>query len=101
MKFTIRESFSDSFKPSRSNEARLWAVLLRALEALLWSLPYPARMRFPALLRFEVNSHAKESSARSAISWGVWVPDIFLPFVKGSKGFEPLREVYSHSFSFV
>jgi hypothetical protein len=48
-----------------------------------------------------VNSHAKESSARSAISWGVWVPDIFLPFVKGSKGFEPLREVYSHSFSFV
>jgi len=68
-------------------------VLLRALEALLWSLPYPARMRLPALLRFEVNSHAKESSARSATSWGVWFPDIFLPFVKGSEGFRTIRAI--------
>lgn len=87
MKFTIRESFSLSFIPSRSKEARLWAVLLRALEALAWFFPYPARIRFPALLRLEANSHANESSARSATSWAVWVPDIFFPFVIGSNCF--------------
>ena len=91
MKLTIRESFSLSFIPSRSNEARLWAVLLSALEALAWFFPYPARSRFPALLRLEANSHAKESRARSATSWAVWVPDIFLPFVKGSEGLRTIR----------
>jgi len=100
MKLTISESFSLSFMPSRSKEARLWAVLLRALEALAWFFPYPARSRFPALLRLEANSHANESRARSATSWAVWVPDIFLPFVKGSEGFRTIRRIIFTLFLF-